>query len=668
MINSSVNEKYFQTAIFRNDIFRKFEMQFSTCFLNNVNISNKLYVEQPTDEYTKFLDVFINSLNSDIKFLIGYTGVGKTTFLKHYFGYNTMGFVRYGKNAVVIPASWDGRKISDDNYEKELKNQISNILNNLISYLYKDYEYLILEESEEIIKFINGTRTDVITSLTIEEIIQAQKLSITINQAKLQKSKDELPVEFSSSLLKYVIEKHCDDINQLIFIVDDLETLAQNKLCSLITTYLSIYDCMHNTQKAPIVNLLISLRPHSFRFLNDNIEHKYINAYGNFLENENSRIIKNQIPDVKEILISRFEDVFSKTEKPGNPATWKIAKNAFFEIIASLDESIIKTVTELCHLNIRATIDCLHMILSNRVWCQNYSEYSEYPTVRATDYRFDIVNVVRTLACGENSVYTGKKDIQFNQHNTSNVLARPRFDDSDIFIPNILIDLNTKECDVFSVIIMQYLEGYFSSKNASPPQTEFISRRVLRNNIVTIFGEYISVEKIDETIDYLFNNRIIRKSIISKDTDSTINTLLDEDYIYLTLKGSRLLSMFESDSVLLEIYREDIKRNYDRDSLVYKSSYELVTENNRQALFGDLIKLIEEIYYNEDLYQVHIVNNEKLAFYEPSFPISQRLLSGVERSLQRSQNIDLKSKNMLSNQIEELKNTINHRLSEIIKN
>lgn len=66
-------------------------------------------------------------------------------------------------------------------------------------------------------------------------------------------------------------------------------------------------------------------------------------------------------------------------------------------------------------------------------------------------------------------------------------------------------------------------------------------------------------------------------------------------------------------------------------------------------------------------YQIHIVSNEETSFYEPRFPISQRLISGVERSLRRSQNIDLISKNILSNQIEQLKNSINQRLSETIK-
>lgn len=661
---ASINEKYCQQAYFRNDIFRKFEAQFINCFVNNINIDKNLYVEQPTDEYEKALNIFFGNMNSDIKFFIGYTGVGKTTFLKHYFSSKTMGFGMYGNDAVLIPASWDGKKIPDNDYARAFDNQISNLLDNLIDFLHVSHEILIISESDEILEFINNTRSDIISSLTIREIKESEKFGYTLNQAKLQKSKDMNPVAFSSSVLKYVIAKHRPDIKRLIFILDDLETLAQHKLCYLLTTYLNIYDCMHNTEVKPIVNLLVSMRPHSFRFLSNNIEHKYINGYGNFLQNESYRVVKNDIPNIKEILISRFDDVFSKAEKPGNPGTWKIAKTKFYEIIDSLDDNIIKTISEICHLNIRAIIDCLHMILSNRVWCQNFADYSEYPTVRSNDYRFDIVNVLRTLACGESSVYTGKKDVKFNQDNLSNVLARPRFDDSDIFIPNILININTKECDIFAVILMHYLEGFFSSKTATPPHTEFISKKTLCNNLKEIFGDYVSTEKINEVIDYLFSNRIIRKSIVSKDTDNTLNQLLDDDYVYLTLKGSRLLTMFEKDSVLLEIYREDIKRNYDSE-IYYKTSYELITENNRGLLFEDLVKLVEEIYYNEDSYQNHVITSKKSSFYELNFPISKFILKGVENSLQRAQNVETEEKARLSNRITQLKQTIKNREMEI---
>lgn len=665
----SVNEKYCQPATFRNDIYRKFEQQFNNCFLNNINVDSNLYIEQPTNKYKKSLDLFLSGYNSDIKFFIGYTGVGKTTFLKHYFGYKTLGFVEYKNDGIVVPISWDGQKIPDKDFGGEIDKQISNVLDNLIDYLYKSYEELILNESEEILKYINATRSNVITPLSIYEIKQAEKLGITISQAKLQKSKDLKPIPFSSSLLKYVIETHRNDIKRLIFVIDDLETLAQKKLCYLITTYLNIYDCMHNTKNKPIVNLLISLRPHSFRFLKDNIDHKYINSYGNFLDNEANRIIKDEIPNVKDILISRFQDVFKKTEKPGNPETWRIAKTVFYEIIASLDENIIKTISDLCHLNIRAIIDCLHMILSNRVWCQNYSEtYTEYPNVRMTDYRFDIVNVIRTLSCGENPVYTGKRDIRFNQQNVSNILARPRFDDSDIFIPNILIDLQTHECDIFSVLIMHYLDGYFSSQSETPTQTEFIDKKTLCENLHKIFEKYVSLKRIQLTVDYLFKNRIIRKSIISKDSDETLNQLLDDDYVYLTLKGSRLLSMLESDSVLLEVYREDVKREYSEKEEFYRTSFELISNNDRQTLFEDLIKLANEIFENEDEYQIHVNKSEVSSFYQLDFPISKKLIRGIEKSLLRSQNIAQDKKELLSNQLSELKERIDNRIEECFFN
>ncbi len=69
---ASINEKYCQQAYFRNDIFRKFEAQFINCFVNNINIDENLYVEQPTDEYEKALNIFFGNMNSDIKFFIGY--------------------------------------------------------------------------------------------------------------------------------------------------------------------------------------------------------------------------------------------------------------------------------------------------------------------------------------------------------------------------------------------------------------------------------------------------------------------------------------------------------------------------------------------------------------------------------------------------------------------
>lgn len=664
-MKKSINERYFQTTNLRNDIFRKFEKQFKYCFLNPISISENLYVEQKTDEYQQVFDVFLNSTESDIKFFVGYTGVGKTTFIKHYFGHPTMGAVRF-RDGIIIPNSWDGRRIPDQGYSEFIDMQISNIIDNLIKQIYKSYEELVVEESSEIIKFIEESRPDILFTLSIEEIIQARASGITANQFKLQKSKNKVPVEFSCSLLKYVITNHNEkrEIKRLIFVVDDLETLSQPKLSYIIDSFFKIYACMHNNKIKTIVNLLISLRPHSFRFLRNDIEHRRASVYGNYLQLECYRLIKNDIPDIKEIFISRFENAIKNTPKPGNPNTWEVAKRAFYDIIYDFDDNLVAMISDLCHMNIRAVTDCFQMILSNRVWCQEFDEQSEYPNVRKTDYRFDVVNVIRTLACGENAVYTGREEIQFNPNNMMNVQSRPSFDDSKIFIPNLLVNLETQETDPLSAIIMQYLDGYFSSSRRTLPQTEFITKKKLCDDLYTLFCRNVDRTKIDNVINYLFENRILRKSIISKDSDTTLNMLHENDHVYLTLKGSRLLSMLESDSVLLEVYREDIKRNYQED--YYKSSLELISENNRFILFDDLINLANELYESEDQYQRYIVSGGiRSLSYDIGFPITLRILTGVERSLLRSQNMDNDKKRILNDKISELQYRIENRISEL---
>ena len=423
---------------------------------------------------------------------------------------------------------------------------------------------------------------------------------------------------------------------------------------------------MHNINSEPIVNLLINVRPHSYRFLQQDIDHQYLAAYGNYLQSDNYRLIKNEIPDVRKIFKQRFEDAIKKTaSKPGNPQTWREAKKVFYEIIDDFDDGIIDMISDLCHKNIRAITDCFQMILSNRVWCQEFRDYTEHPTVERAEYHFDIVNVIRTIACGENPVYMGEKEIQFNPGNLSNIQFRPSFDDSKVFIPNLIIDIKSKECDILPLVVIRYLNGIFSSGDRSKPQTEFITREDLINNLHLVFAGEVSEEKISYIIDYLFENRIIRKSIISKDSDKSINILEKDDYLYLTFKGSRLLSMLENDSVLLEIYREDVKRDYSDDKY-YKSSLELISNNERKILFEDIIELARSIYYSEDYYQRKIKDNDgTIYFYDITFPITKSVITGIRKSLNRSQNINDSEKSMLYSKINVLESEILMRLKEL---
>ena len=662
-----INENYsLPRTSFRNDIYRKFEKQFIYIFNNSLRTDEGAYVEHDSTEYTEAFNIFFDSSNSDIKFFVGYTGTGKSTFIRHYFGIRTLGITIYKEKNLVIPISWDGRTVPDTNYAAALNAEICNVLDQATNKIYKSVEEIMLNECDQLVEFIANNRPGILPTLTLPEIRAATQNKWTINQYKILLCQQRTCIELSSSILKYAVTKtDTHSIEQLYFIVDDVETISQIKLAHIVNSYFKIYDCMHNVQCGPYIKILFSLRPHSYRYLNKGIKHQQITSFGHFFDSDKYKLIKNSIPSIKKIFIARFNNALNNTPKPGNQSTWDLAKNTFFDIINNFDNDLLQTICQLCHLDIRAVSDCFQLVLSNRVWCQEH-EYTHgiYP-VRQEDYRFDAVSVIRTLSCGENPVYTGMTELQFNNSLFSDFQRRPTLDNSKAFIPNILADVQTGECDVFPILIVQYLNGFFSSVAVAPPHTEFIFRKTLTENLLALFNDHVTIEKINLTIDYLFENRVIRKSIISEDDDDSINTLLEDDGLYLTLKGDRLLAMLESDSVYLEILREDIKRDYSRvaDSY-YKSSLELITENKRQILFDDLIRLCKEIYYSEDEYQSCVKENPYL-FSPTPFPITNRAISGVRTSINRAQTLQNTYKSGLVVKLSNLEKEIQTRSREL---
>ena len=663
-----INEKYTQYSTgFRSDIYRKFEKQFVFIFTNPISIDDEEYVEHDTREYEDAFDTFIGNPKSDFKFFIGYTGTGKTTFIKHYFQQKTLGVrISDDKENAIIPISWDGKDVPNEGYASVLNKQICNVLDAATKEIYLDVETIQTKESDNLLSFIQETRSDISETLSIIEILDAEKRGISKSQYKLMKCQKENPVEFSSSVLKYSLKKSTYALKRLIFIIDDVETMAQEKLGYIVNKFFKIYACMHNMENGPCIKLLFSLRPHSFRFLRKTIKHQYISSYGDPFDVARYRIIKNQIPNIKTIFIKRFEKAIKNSPKPGNPKTWDSAKETFYDIINDFDNNSIKAICDICHLNIRAITDCFQMILSNRVWCQSNSTIESAFTITKSDYKFDVVRVIRTLACGENSVYTGNTQLQFNPGALTDLQDRPSLDDSRVFIPNILANVQTGKCDVFPALIIKYLDNYFSSTPYTPQHTEFITRKTLHDNLSTLFCSIVEPGIINQTIDYLFENRVIRKSIISNDSDATLNQLLEEDSLYLTLKGTRLLAMFETDSVLLEIIREYILRDYPIEKY-YMSSQELVFSDNKNGrfwLFEDLIELCEEVYYSEDCYQNYAFTMPSL-FYPESFAITKKLLIGINNSIFRAQSLNDTQKSILREKASKLERKINNRIAEL---
>lgn len=255
-------------------------------------------------------------------------------------------------------------------------------------------------------------------------------------------------------------------------------------------------------------------------------------------------------------------------------------------------------------------------------------------------------------------------NLQFNASDLEDMQQRPSFDGSNIFIPNILNNLETRECDLTAVYIMYYLENKFSSTDNTPANSEFITVKDLLDEIMEVLNRK-DREYLEKMVQYLFQNRIIRKSIKDSDNPNTLNLLKPETYIYFTRKGSRLLKLFREDSILLEIFREDIVREYS-DLGFCKSSFELVLDQNREILFYDLIALTKEIFLAEDELIINAIKNGKAHFagdfIEP-FRLTNDICQGLWNTFDYAKNLinidDVKA------ELKVLKDEVSHRTKEL---
>lgn len=116
IMKTAINNNYTMRSAQRNDIFRKFQEPFRYLLNDSLGYDEKLYVEQASTRYEEEFDVFTNSVSSDVRYFIGYTGCGKSTFIRHYFGLdNAAPKMRNSNQELIVPSVWNSKKIVFDN-------------------------------------------------------------------------------------------------------------------------------------------------------------------------------------------------------------------------------------------------------------------------------------------------------------------------------------------------------------------------------------------------------------------------------------------------------------------------------------------------------------------------------------------------------------------------
>jgi hypothetical protein len=599
-----------------NDIYRKFQYQFSRLLNPNGFPQNeaeffKTYVHgSPVEDTIKSI---ISHNDHSLHFFVGYAGIGKTSLIKHCFEvfYSTPKI--YRKKCIIIwPSFFNGRAGEDNshNLTKKLLSVCSEI----------ETEYEIKErfdsnnDRSEYLKFIKQTCPEILENINPNQL--RNKSDEEIRELRLNAAWETDKYMFALSMLKFYLQKYCVDIKKLIIIVDDIEALNYKRQISVIRDYLSCYTELKTSIHSDSYNqfgisIVISIRPHVNRLLNGE---RIIDSFP-----QNIRITKEDAAPLGMLFTKRFE-YFSEnnTEAIGNLSTWQACYNALMSITNKFGGKYSRTILNLSHRNIRDALVHYTRVLGNRTWIQNDAIVSPYFTVEPSEYCFNNINVIRALGCNESFYYSSAQDN---------------------FIPNLLF---TTVDEDYSLLCLLIVKMYIKKQHADIFYgLDYVLISDIERDICNLLSFIPNIKKsVEMSIRYLFDKEVLRKSIDDEDKEQTVENpgvITSESKLYLSLKGIELWDMLGSDSVLLEMYREDIYR--ETESSITDSSYDLMSVGRQRDIFKDLLYLIEEIFEKEEHILVECKDKKLYGTYENMFGsdlVSKHLWLGVKKSMDYS--------------------------------
>lgn len=269
---------YTYTDSEENDIYRKFKYQFDNLFnadeipMNDAEFE-EMYVHD--DNFERELYSFLQVYRNSTKFCVGYTGIGKTTSIRHCLELGVSNVTRLKtksrcnpeKRMVVFPTFLDGarRRVGDT---FDLIGRVAAVCTSLE----KEHPQLreILRTSQGREQFYDFVREHTPRIVEPKKDFEYSDLSYDDEiKVKLSYAQEKHPYEYYANKLKYYIMLTNSEYDRLVIVLDDIETLPEQTQRDVIADYLHFFGCMHNTDIQEDVDyritMLISVRPHTLR-------------------------------------------------------------------------------------------------------------------------------------------------------------------------------------------------------------------------------------------------------------------------------------------------------------------------------------------------------------------------------------------------------------------
>lgn len=630
-----------------NDIYRKFKYQFENMLNSDELPQNDKEFEEmyvPDGDFEKELNDFLKLHSNSMKFCVGYTGIGKSTSIRHCLELGVSNVARLNtksrcapnKYMVIFPTFLDGaRRILGDKFD--FIGRIASVCTSLEEKHPELREIMrTLEGRGKFYHFIRKHTPRILEPK--DDFVFIEKSPEEEIRGRLSYAQKNYPYEYYANKLKYYILCTNSIYDRLVIVLDDIETLSEKEQHDIIEEFLHFYGCMNNTdvqeQDDYRINMLISVRPHTLRMY----RHKDLVEKFRGLEAfsvATNTVLKKSAVDLGAFFKGRFDYYTSQDATViGNKQTWEECYKILMKLNDTFEGRYKNMIINLCFFNVRAALAIYARVLSNRFWIQGNRIKYIFFTVSPEQYNFNNINVIRAIGCGNAAVFTGVEDS---------------------VIPNIFLTTEDKDYSIMCLLVMQYFIKSVVDNEGTMEITygeNAIELGEIMQSWTHIVGEE-KAKKLYTALKYLFEHKVLRKSIEDTDNMETMDkaeSLEDKSRLYISPRGYELMAMLSRDSVYLEMLRECAWREYDgREKWYsYQSSYELLIQKKQDVIFMDLLEYIDYLREQEESFFFDPNSNIDLKEYRNTFGASMmvtHLMSGVEKSLSYSGKLSIPALN-----------------------
>lgn len=511
----------------------------------NSDGTSKIYVYDPLEEELKKIH---QSSKNEFKFLVGLTGMGKTTLLRNYFKIIDRD-IKISDNDIIIYISLYYADLLSDSPQTSIKNEIVKYLIRTVKKLIETHTYIYTDKETFWIDYYNFIVSNKPTLLENDNVVPTSTFFDDIFSPisyekiikKLECACKNNALEYYSSLIKFVITRIQKSYN-IFIIYDDIESKEEKFHKPTVELARHIHSCFSAIENSEItIKTIVSLRAYTFRC---NID-RQSQARREFIHHDT--ILKKESVSLLDIFNKRFEEIEEAQLTKNNTKnieSYNQAKEQLNYVAKSLDRIGGQLIYNLSNYNICDALLIYCNVMINLDWiAEDESENGGAFQIDHKNYRITTENLMYVIANMEVDNYIKNSG----------------------YVPNILC--NDKEgTDLIAMYIIKYLvtngidivygENYITGE-------ELLKK--IQNLFVKRSDSKLRLEswnyRINYVLTYLYNSGILFRSLydIENPNDSQIERKYDKDFkLYLSPRGKCLYTLLSKNAVLLELYRDDI--------------------------------------------------------------------------------------------------------------